>query len=86
MAPTAAPIANAAAGPRWTLGNYVTLTSVTLASLPATCVAGAFAVINDGVGFDDGCRDRSCVSHQWERVGVSLMAPGLITIAVGVRS
>ena len=44
-----APIANDAAGTHWTLGNYMTLTPVALASLPATCTAGTFAVIADGV-------------------------------------
>jgi hypothetical protein len=45
----AAPIANDAGGKSWTLGNYMTLTPVALASLPATCTAGTFAVINNGV-------------------------------------
>jgi hypothetical protein len=45
----AAPIANDSAGTSWTLGNYMTLTPVALASLPRTCRPGTFAVINDGV-------------------------------------
>jgi hypothetical protein len=45
----AAPIADDTAGKSWTLGNYMTLTPVALASLPATCTAGTFAVINNGV-------------------------------------
>jgi hypothetical protein len=43
------PVANDAAGTQWTLGSYITLTPVALASLPATCTAGTFAVINNGV-------------------------------------
>ena len=43
------PVANDTAGTQWTLGNYMTLTPVALASLPATCTAGTFAVINNGV-------------------------------------
>ena len=42
-------IANDAGGTRWTLGNYMSLIPVALASLPATCTAGTFAVINNGV-------------------------------------
>ena len=42
-------IANDVAGTSWTLGNYMSLTPVALASLPATCTAGTFAVINNGV-------------------------------------
>jgi hypothetical protein len=45
----AAPIANDAGGTSWTLGNTMTLTPITLASLPATCAPGTFAVINNGV-------------------------------------
>jgi hypothetical protein len=45
----AGPVANDPAGTSWTLGNYMTLTPVALASLPATCTAGTFAVINNGV-------------------------------------
>jgi hypothetical protein len=45
----AAPIANDTGGKSWTLGNYMTLTPVALASLPSTCTAGTFAVINNGV-------------------------------------
>ena len=45
----AGPVANDPAGTQWTLGNYMTLTPVALASLPTTCTAGTFAVINNGV-------------------------------------
>ena len=45
----AGPIANDAAGTHWTLGNYMTLTPVALASLPAGCTPGTFGVINNGV-------------------------------------
>ena len=45
----AGPVANDAAGTSWTLGNYMTLTPVALASLPTTCTAGTFAVVSDGV-------------------------------------
>ena len=44
-----APVANDGAGTQWTLGNYMTLKPVALASLPATCAPGTFAVINNGV-------------------------------------
>ena len=46
----AGPVANDTAGTSWTLGNYMTLTPVAFASLPATCTRQApFAVINNGV-------------------------------------
>ena len=45
----AAPIANDAGGASWTLGNYLALTPVALASLPTGCTPGTFAAINNGV-------------------------------------
>jgi hypothetical protein len=45
----AAPIANDAAGTSWSLGNYLYLAPVALASLPASCPAGQLAMINNGV-------------------------------------
>ena len=45
----AGPVANDTAGTQWTLGNYMTLKPVALASLPATCSPGTFAAINNGV-------------------------------------
>ena len=44
----AAQIANDAAGTSWTLGNYLTLTPVALASLLTPCTPGTMAVINNG--------------------------------------
>jgi hypothetical protein len=45
----AAPIANDANGTSWSLGNYLYLAPVALASLPAACPAGQLAMISNGV-------------------------------------
>ena len=84
----AAPVANDDAGTQWTLGNYMTLTPVALASLPATCNPGTFAVISDGVasptynaavGATTGAATDPQFLHQRQRLDVPLMCADSIT-------